>query len=828
MMKEPTITLTANSTMKNFFSKGPHVLLVLTCLGFTIMGFLRLNDTSLYTDSTRYVIWGTSFSHARGFVDDTQPDPERYVVNAPLYSVILAPVLLFFPNSLIAAKIWTLFIGVVALVLFFVWLNRRLGPGPAILGTVILACSPLMIVMATEAMSEMCFLAMMFLAMILLESFEGDEKDVPSNSIYLFVILSLLPVLREVSIALVGAVVIVMLIQKHYKSASWIAIGTVLVMGAWMFRNIVLVGVPPTSQSTNASFILGHFVTPGDTPMIGELIQRIFVNIQGFYGYAVSLLAYPFPQPLIVDPHQMFRVFFKSVNTAKYILPIVVLPLVVMGIVNDGKQGFQSRIRLLFCVLYTFIIVVYPVQDIRFLLPLFPFLIYFVLLSVQTISKLKIFRNKNVRIGLASFAVVLVLFPNLDCDFELARTNWRYQHAPADLYHEIKQSGASKELYIRPWRPFGNWIRENLPDSTVIASSFKELAIFIGNKKILEINYGVPLPMFEHFLRDNGVDYIVSAGAGENNRPYEFAMKETERYWFEPVYSLSGLLLYRVHSAFMETPSTQEHVVSPPDTSTAAGFLRFGRSLLLNGDYSSAVEEFVNAYKRGSSPALTRFEITIAYAMAVQRDDATQSFEQLYRLPQSTSYIPAATAHLHAMETYLDAMNIQGLYHRSSELFNIAGFYWNFGYPKQGYTILRNILKEDTTYFVGLLWGWDYAKKLGDAKQANVYLNILESLDPTNAVVKGFHKLDAIDDTLRRSNRPTEQSRLLLEKGKIFWSIGLFDDAYDWIERSIGKDRNNSEAQQYLAGVFEQSNKPWAVRKVQRMANEARLSGMSH
>jgi tetratricopeptide (TPR) repeat protein len=806
--------------MKNLPSKTVYVLLTLTCLGFVILGFLRLNDTSLYTDSTRYVIWGTSFSHARGFIDDTQPDPERYVLNAPLYSVVLAPILLFFPNSLFAAKIWTLLLGVFVLVLFFIWLNRRLGTLLALVGTLILACNPLMLVMATEAMSEMCFLAMTIATMILLDLYEGDRTILSRNSIILLLILSFLPLLREVSVALVGAVVIVLILEKYYKIAFGIVIGAVVLTAVWMFRNIVLVGTPSTSQSTNVSFILGHFVTPGDTPIIGELIQRVFVNIQGFYGFIASLLMYPFPQPLIVNPHQLFRAFFKLVGNAKYILPFIVLPLAVVGILRDIGQDFKGYTRLLFCILYTLIIVVYPVQDIRFLLPLLPFLIYFLLLSVQAISKSRLLQNRNIRIGLASIVVALVVIPNLDCDVELARTNWNYQHTPDELYREIKKTGVNKELYIRPWKLFGDWIKENLPDSTVIAGTFKELAIFIGDRKVLEINYGVPLPMFERLLRDNGVNYILSAGVDENNRPYEFAMNETRRYWFEPVYSLNGLLLYKVHSMLMEPQPANTPATALPDTNTSRGILTLGRSLLLQAEYSQAIGEFVKASRLGSNPALTVFQITVAYALAGQRFEATRSLEQLYRLPQSTSYIPAATSHLHAMDTYLNATKIAGMYQRSQELFNIAGFYWNFGYRKQGYSLLRDILKEDTTFFVGLLWGWDYSRELGYEKDASRYLKILESIDRTNDVVKGFRLITACDDTLRRTKSPADRSRLQLEKGKAYWSIGLFDEAFDCVERSLGEDRNNRAAYKYLSELFEKTSKPWALRNVRRVIIE--------
>ncbi|HEY6951746.1 MAG TPA: hypothetical protein VI758_05025, partial [Bacteroidota bacterium] len=502
-------------------------ILIFICVAFAVTGYLRLNDASLYTDSTRYVIWGTSFAHGHGFIDDTQPDPERYVVNAPLYSVVLAPALLFFPNSLAAAKIWTLMIGVCALVLFFVWLKRRFGPTQAVIGTLILACNPLMIVMATEAMSEMCFLALTFLTMIILEDFETEEKLLSRNSVYLLIILSFLPLLREVSIALVGAVIIVLLRKKQYRHAIWFAVGTAVVAAAWIIRNVYIVGVPPTSQDTNVSFILGHFVTPANSPIVRELIQRIIANIQGFYGFTVSLLMYPFPQSLIVDPHQFFRILYRSLSTAKYILPFALLPFVVTGILGDLRRSYKGYVALLFCVFYALIIVVYPVQDIRFLLPLLPFGIYYVLSSIGNVSQLKVLRNRTTAIVAGSAAVMLLTVPNLVCDLELVRTNWEYKHSPDELFNAMKRSGVTKEMFVRPWQPFGNWITGHLPDSTVIASTFKELSLFVGDRKILEINYGVPLPMFERFLRDYGVAYVLSARKDEPTVPYQFNMEES-------------------------------------------------------------------------------------------------------------------------------------------------------------------------------------------------------------------------------------------------------------------------------------------------------------
>jgi tetratricopeptide (TPR) repeat protein len=792
-----------------------HVALIIICAGFAAVGYLRINDSSLYTDSTRYVIWGTSFSHARGFVDATQPDAERYVVNAPLYSAVLSPVLLFFPYSLVAAKLWTLLIGVGALIVFYIWLGRRYGNSAAVVGTLILAANPLMLVMATEAMSEMSFIVLAILAVMLFETIDTGKPSLSGNHLVLLLVLGLLPLLREVSVGLVGAYVVVLLFKKQYKSAVAPIVGVAVFLGAWMVRNVVIVGVPPTSQSTNVNFILGHFVTPADSSLVSELYQRMLVNMKSFYVFSVSLLMYPFPQPLIVDPHPLFRFFFRALSTAKYILPFVFLPLVITGIVHDLKRGYKAYVPFLFIIFYSAIILLYPVQDARFLLPLLPFLIYYAVAGFHLLAKVRVVKNISLRIGIVAVVIGLIVVPNVDCEYELIRTNWEYQHTPDDLYATIQKASVSKELFIRPWKPFGKWISENIPDSTVIASTFKELSIFIGNRKILEVNYGVPLPMFERFLRDYGVEYVLSAGERENIRPYEFIMRESKRYWFEPVHSLLGLTLYKVHSSFIETAPPFHTTETAGDTTSPHGLLNLGRLQIVRGEYQSALNNLSAAGNRGAYPALVAYQMTVAHAMSLDQYEAERSLRQLYSLPQSTSYIPAARMHIQAMDTYIRAMKSTNVLQRSAQLFDVAALYWNFGYYQQGYSLLRDILRKDTAFFVGLLWGWDYATQLGDSRQAALHLRMLESIDRSNPVVSGYRAITAVEDTLRRTRDRTQRGRLRLEEASQFWAVGLYDDAFDFAYRSIGEDPGNKPAFLFLIDTFRKTDKPWGLRRAE-------------
>ena len=185
-----------------------HRWLVLLTLAYLLFGTLRLNDLSLYTDSTRYVIWGTSFAHAKGFVDDTQPDPERYVVNAPFFSVVLSPVLLFFPNSLLAGKAWTLLLGALFIFAFYALLLRCFDKAIALVGIVPIVFNPLLVLLSTEVLSETSFLGAIALCFLLLERLGADEPARKRDLFTLILITSLIVLLREVAIALVGAIVL--------------------------------------------------------------------------------------------------------------------------------------------------------------------------------------------------------------------------------------------------------------------------------------------------------------------------------------------------------------------------------------------------------------------------------------------------------------------------------------------------------------------------------------------------------------------------------------------------------------------------------------------
>jgi tetratricopeptide (TPR) repeat protein len=118
----------------------------------------------------------------------------------------------------------------------------------------------------------------------------------------------------------------------------------------------------------------------------------------------------------------------------------------------------------------------------------------------------------------------------------------------------------------------------------------------------------------------------------------------------------------------------------------------------------------------------------------------------------------------------------------------------------------------DSTYFSGLLWGWDYGMQRGDTVQAKAYLRNLVRIDNTNPVVVQFTSIDRTADSLRRAVDPVRRSRLRLSIAHSFKSVDLPDEAIDEAQRSVREDPRNVDAWIFQATLFEEKKLPFAAR----------------
>lgn len=780
--------------------------LVVICLLFFSAGLLRLNDLSLYTpDSTRYMIWGHSLAEGKGFLDDTQPEPDRFVLHAPLYPLLIAPVEFLFPLSLTAVKIYTLMLGAGAIILFW-FLLRRLFQDEllALAGTLLLACNPLILVYSSEALSEAPFIASVLLLFLLFEkSVSSEVPDWLSRTGWILGIIGV-SLLREVGIAAVAALTVALITRRRYKHAALVVALAIVAIGLWYFRNQILVGPPPGSQKGNMSFVGEHLLTPQDASLFSELGARAWLNLKGYGAHLSGMLFWPLYATqqvnLIVEPHQF-------PDPVKYVLMICVGAAMVVGAGSDIRSSQTAWIRILFVTFYLVLILIYPVFDVRFLVPLLPVMIFFFLRGFDVLARGRSLIPKE-RFGVAvAAASVLMVVPNVLVSSEILQMNRAYVASPAGLYEELKKNNSlNSTMYAQPWSIVGEWVRTNVPEDAVFASPAKELAVVVGDRKVMELDPGLTLTIFETLLRDNGVQYLLTPMRWRDVRVYEFLMAESRRFWFEPVYRVSSLEIVKVHSRHQEPVARMD--TAAIDTTTPMGMLKQGRLHIRREEYGDAIRLLTRGVQHVPNQPELVYQTIVAHAMTGDSANAQRYYQQLLSLPQVASYLFLARLQLHEMTLSMAAEAIANPEERTIRLNELALDYWRQGYYQRAARLANEAIEADSTYFVGLLWGFHFNFQTGNRPLCEKYLKYLKAIDDTNQIVRGFGRLLALKDSLAASTDPLVRSDNHVSAGRIFETIELFDEMIDEAELALCENPHNSEARIMLAQAYAKRNRP--------------------
>ena len=784
----------SNNTLQHFGQfLITHWMLLVAVLLFFALGLARTNDLSIYTDSTRYLIWGNSFAHGKGFVDDTQPVPEHYVVNAPLYAVFLAPVLLAFPLSLLAAKIWTLLWGMLGLILLYRWLLRFADPSSALAAVLFLAVNPLMLVISTEVLSEASFVVLVLSTFILAEKIESSEGS-RKCKIALIAILSIVMLLREIGAALVMAFTLFFVFKKRYKDAVIVLFAAGFLFGLWTIRNTVLVGVPTDDQAPNLKFFFGHFVTPPDASLASEFLGRVAINLQAYFGESGGSLLYRFPMNLLVFPGSAFAAASGIVSSMNIILALLMAAVVIVGVRADLRTSRTSSLRLMFLLFYTGIILLYPVHDIRFQLPLLPLVLFYILRVLELARSALVNKGVKARGWAVGFVLLLVAIPNLLCCYEVLHTNLSYRAAPRDFWRSDKVDDAAS-YFATPWSEMAKLISPRVRGSGIIATSEKEIVPFAAEFKFLEIIRGIPLPMLEGMLRTNSVSFLVCAESYGGVQSFEVTLSSSRRFRLELTDSVAGLKLYKVHSRLREPSSSPQSQVLQMSTLRVADLMLLGRLALQSERYRDALSFFSQAREQFKQQPEIAYYILITHALAGDSLEAVEELPRLYATAGGTSFVPPARVFLYSMNELKRARAASDPRGSSERMFDVARMVWSLGYGRQAYGLVKELLSHDPNHFVGLLWAWHWGIQLGDTTGSAMYLKRLQGIDSANAVVRSFTAMTRMVRDLRRATSPADKCRLHLSLASEYARVELPEEAFDEAERALRAEPASIEAQ---------------------------------
>ncbi len=806
--------------MTSLSLRGNSGILIL-CVLFVVAGMLRLNRVSLYTpDSSNYLIWGNSIAHGKGFIDDTPPEINRFVVNAPLYAVLIAPVERFFPLSIPAVKFWTICWGALAVFLLYRYLLHYFSRGAALAGAACFAFNPAMVLFSTEMLSEAPFIVFLLAILLLLERVQPSE-DAPRRpwaALLLIVLLATVGLLREAGVAIVAAGALYLYSVRMFKRAIIVVVLTALVLGAWYYRNQVWVASIQGPQKGNLFLVSQHFVTGPEASIWAELAARMAQSLKVYGSHLADMVIYPGYSgqlsDLIVEPPLLFRALQSIVASLGGGISVLALLFMLAGVVADLRVSPTAWLRGIFGMLFLAIVLAYPIHDIRFLLPLSPLFIFYLMRGAQWASRrVRLGAEPRGRLLLAVCCAALIVIPNGFALAELLRSNQQFVRAPDALR---RNSRLISSLYTCDWDAIHGWILQHTGPSTVFASPMKELAVIADGRKVVELDPGTPLSGFESAIRDFQVEYILAVVQGDLN-VYEFPMGQTRRFWFEPVCDGGNLHLLRVHPRNLESV-VQERAFSPIDTITSIRLMRAGRQALLSGSYARAESVLSDAYRRFPRHPSIVYETMTAALFSGDTVRARELYRALMALPQTMSYTGLARMQFDAMKFIVTSRNSKMMEERAVTRYKAASLYWKLGYYRRAAEVMDTLLRTNSAYFFGLLWGMHFHLQNGDTAVALKYLDRVGEIDSTNVIARSFVEIFRLGDSLHQVRSDSACASIHLSLARLYLLIDLREEAVDEGERALACSSDYPGIQLFLGQVYERKG---ALRAAERFFRKA-------
>ena len=597
----------------------PTYACVLLAALFFAGGIYALNEISLYTpDSTRYLVWAQSLASGDGYRDVTTPDPTRYVVHAPLYALGLAPVAWFAPGSILAAKTATLVTGVLLLLLAFGWFSHSVGRRIALLGCLVLALNPLLFLYSTEVLSDVPFAVSLVLSWVLIEKICAAPGFRPGAAIAAACSVAAALLLREIGVSVLLSALAYLLLRRRYREAVILfAIPAVLYAG-WYIRNELLVAPLEDPPLTNAKIFTYHFMTGREASLVQEFSARIANNVGIYARFVGDLLfapvQYSMQYDVIPSSDPLMASMMWALGFLRYPLALFGIASALAGVRADLRRSSSALLRISFLVFYGAVMLTYPINDIRFLLPMLLLLVYYCLVWWHSIGEeggARLFpRAKPIIVAI----VLACLVPNLSWDVVFARTSARSMQGAGAGMAEEQTDPAAPAHFTKAFRNAGSWIAAHADSDAVIMTQWKDLALWAGGRKVLNVDQTLSLDEFESQLRDYRVAILVSQVKKSGLTEFLIPMHQSRRYAFPLLQRLGNTEIYGVSA----------RPVGARDLPADASSFERGLTSLERGEYHSADSTLSGLWfdNRQNVAALYMLAVSKACAMELGASDS--------------------------------------------------------------------------------------------------------------------------------------------------------------------------------------------------------------
>jgi len=418
---------------------------------------LEPSGFGVWQDDAVYVVTAKSLAQGTGYRHLEMPGQPLQTKYPPLFPVLLSvvwrisdhwPANRFFMHAIIS--------GSLALVVLLAWRYFRkvldVSPRQAIVLTVLTAASPLLISMNRFLMSELPYTALTLAVLYMLDrrliaTQNRKSEIVWSMAAGLLIVCAVMTRTHGLSLAAGG--VLMLLWRRKWLAATWITVivaAAVLGYGAWQHLAATANGSLQSTPLFSYGLDYGLWCTIAPTELVRVMWQNTCRTVM---GAGVFLLAYP------VDWLYPAFARFGGATVGLQIWCWLVAGTMITGFISSLHRKLTMH---LYVLVYLLIMLAWPFDPYRFLIPLTPFALYFLYQGALVLTRPLMRWPRLASTALVSAAALLMILSSVENAKILTSTResyyiWVGQTKDLDQLDEVAE-----------------WIRCNTPADAVLAS----------------------------------------------------------------------------------------------------------------------------------------------------------------------------------------------------------------------------------------------------------------------------------------------------------------------------------------------------------------------
>lgn len=499
---------------KFFKEKWPYLVLVLILSFFFITQMsARNNKLSDAGDNALYIILGESLSKGWGYRELNQPGAPNHVGSPPLFPIMLAPLIFIFGVNIPILKIYMILLSVGALFAMFLFLKQVAGVKIALALTAIMSMAYEYIHWTQQIMPEVPFMIFVYLALYFLLK----EKGWWAIMFTLFAIFT-----KPIGFVLYPTIILYLLFKKKYSQAfiMLIVIGTIF--GLWTYRN---------TQYTSLNYVNSLVYIDPYNPEMGTL---------DLYNFAKRVGANTFVYIKEIA-HLIFHYNFK-INAKLFLLDAVFLVPLLFGFF---KMIFEKRFLIpTFMLLFMGLIVVWPWQGIRFILPLLPVFLWLFIEGIREITYL-VRDFIPIKISWVFYGLVaLLLIVQVPSMVSKNSQNKNFEYMP-----ELVKFNA-----------MADWASKNMNKSDIVICRKPYLFyIWSGGVKTRLYPYSTDTELWMQYVVE--ADYLIYDEISNTADLYVKPIVEKFGFMFRPLFHLERTAIFKIHGDASLDENPYEEVV---------------------------------------------------------------------------------------------------------------------------------------------------------------------------------------------------------------------------------------------------------------------------